>query len=97
MSRVVCDAGVGIPEAGLPHIFERFHRGSNVVGTIGGTGVGLASVQQLVEEHRGTVRVESVEGCGTTVTMRLPRAGGRALTCRRWGYAPWRDRHAGAG
>ena len=42
----VQDHGVGIPAADLPHIFERFRRGGNVVGRIPGTGVGLASPHQ---------------------------------------------------
>lgn len=70
----VRDNGVGIPAADLPHIFERFRRGSNVAGRIAGTGIGLAAVKQIVEQHGGTVTVESVEGSGTTVTVRLPLA-----------------------
>jgi signal transduction histidine kinase len=55
----VRDQGVGIPAADLPHIFERFHRGSNVAGHIAGTGIGLATVRQIVEQHGGTITVES--------------------------------------
>jgi PAS domain S-box-containing protein len=69
---VVEDEGVGIPAADLPRIFDRFHRGSNVSGRIAGTGVGLAGVKQIVEQHGGTVTVDSEEGRGTTVTVRLP-------------------------
>ena len=68
----VHDQGVGIPARDLPHIFNRFHRGSNVVGRITGAGIGLAGVKQIVEQHGGTVTVESDEGVGTTVTVRLP-------------------------
>jgi signal transduction histidine kinase len=70
----VRDAGLGIPAADLPHVFERFARGSNVAGRIGGSGVGLASVRQIVEQHGGTVSVQSEEAKGTTVTVRLPLA-----------------------
>ncbi|MBX5490473.1 MAG: HAMP domain-containing histidine kinase [Chloroflexi bacterium] len=68
----VQDEGVGIPPEDLPHIFERFHRGSNVVGRIAGTGIGLASVRQVVEAHGGTVSVRSEVGRGSCFTVRLP-------------------------
>jgi len=66
------DQGVGIPAEDLPRIFERFHRASNVRGRIVGTGLGLSGVRQIVEQHGGTVEVESVEGHGSTFTVRLP-------------------------
>jgi signal transduction histidine kinase len=69
---VVQDAGLGIPAPDLPHIFERYYRAGNVRGRIAGTGIGLASVRQIVEQHGGAVAVESREGLGTTVTVRLP-------------------------
>jgi signal transduction histidine kinase len=71
---VVQDQGLGIPAADLPRIFERFQRARNVEGQIGGTGLGLAAVRQVVEQHGGRVQVESEEGVGTTVTVRLPLA-----------------------
>jgi signal transduction histidine kinase len=67
----VSDAGLGIPQADLPHVFERFHRGSNVQ-RISGTGIGLAGAKDIIELHGGTIAVTSVEGRGTTVTVRLP-------------------------
>jgi PAS domain S-box-containing protein len=70
----VRDHGVGIPAADLPHVFERFYRGSNVTGLIGGTGIGLAGVKQIVEQHDGSIAIESLEGAGTTVSVRLPLA-----------------------
>jgi PAS domain S-box-containing protein len=72
---VIQDQGIGIPEANLATIFERFQRGANVAGLISGTGLGLAGVRAVIEQHGGTVALESVEGQGTTVTLRLPRAG----------------------
>jgi signal transduction histidine kinase len=69
---VVQDAGLGIPASDLPHIFERYYRAGNVRGRIAGTGIGLASVRQIVEQHGGEVAVASREGHGTTVTVRLP-------------------------
>ena len=68
----VSDRGVGIPEADLPHVFERFYRGDNVGGVIAGTGVGLAGVRNTVEAHGGTISAERREGGGTTFTVRLP-------------------------
>ena len=68
----VADQGIGIPVADLPHIFERFHRGRNVIGRIPGTGIGLHGSRQIIEQHGGTMTLESQEGHGTTVTIRLP-------------------------
>jgi signal transduction histidine kinase len=70
----VADRGEGIPSADLPHIFERFRRGRNVEGRIPGTGIGLYGVQSIVEQHQGTIDVESEVGFGTTFTIRLPLA-----------------------
>lgn len=74
----VRDNGIGIPAADLPHIFERFRRGANVGSSIGGSGIGLASAQQIVEQHGGTIVAESGApgtggaGGGSTFTVRLP-------------------------
>jgi signal transduction histidine kinase len=70
----VSDQGMGIPASDISRIFERFYRATNV-GQIVGTGIGLAGVKQIVEQHGGTIAIESVEGTGTTVTIRLPLAG----------------------
>jgi signal transduction histidine kinase len=72
---VLCvrDEGVGIPPEDLPRIFERFFRGRNAFEQAGGTGRGLAVARQLVEQHGGSVSVESRPGSGTLVTLRLPR------------------------
>lgn len=68
----VHDRGVGIPAQDLPHVFDWFHRGENVAGQISGTGIGLAGVKQIVEQHAGTIAIVSEQGTGTTVTARLP-------------------------
>ena len=70
----VSDQGVGIPEEDLPRIFDRYYRASNVVGRIAGTGLGLAGVRQIVEQHGGTVTLRSAPSEGTIVTIRLPIA-----------------------
>jgi PAS domain S-box-containing protein len=68
----VRDQGIGIPPHELPRVFDRFYRASNVVGKIRGTGVGLAGVRQIVEQHGGSIAVESRERAGSTFTVRLP-------------------------
>ncbi|HEY7035579.1 MAG TPA: PAS domain-containing sensor histidine kinase [Thermomicrobiales bacterium] len=67
----VADEGVGIPLSDLPQVFAPFQRGGNV-GTIPGTGVGLAGARQIVEQHGGTIVAESAEGKGSVFTVRLP-------------------------
>lgn len=68
----VQDYGIGIPTSDLPYIFEQFKRAQNVIGTIKGTGIGLASAYQIVKQHGGTIIVESTEGSGSTFIVRLP-------------------------
>ena len=68
----VADDGAGVDEADLPRLFERFYRASNVAGRIAGSGIGLAGVRQIVEQHGGTIQVESRERIGSTFTVRLP-------------------------
>ncbi len=70
----VRDTGVGIPEADLPHVFDRFHR---VEGTRSrtheGSGIGLALVHELVRLHGGDSAVTSAPGVGTTITVTIPK------------------------
>jgi len=70
----VQDEGLGIPAGDLARIFERFQRGANVADTIEGTGIGLAGARQIVEQHGGTITVESQEGVGSTFRVQLPLA-----------------------
>jgi signal transduction histidine kinase len=67
----VRDQGVGIPASDIGRIFERFQRAGNVHG-ISGTGIGLATISEVVEQHGGTITVDSTEGRGSTFTIRLP-------------------------
>ncbi|HEX6129620.1 MAG TPA: ATP-binding protein [Candidatus Limnocylindria bacterium] len=70
----VADHGIGIPEADLPRLFERFHRGQNTDDRrYGGLGLGLYICRQIAEEHDGRIDVESRVGVGTTFTVRLAR------------------------
>ncbi len=70
----VADTGVGIDPAELPHIFERFYRGSRANEARGsGSGLGLAIVQSIVDMHGGSIFVESTIGAGARFTVLLPR------------------------
>jgi two-component system, OmpR family, sensor histidine kinase VicK len=71
----VKDAGLGIPEELLPHVFDRFSkasrkglRGENSVG------LGLSIVRQIIKKHGGDIVVDSTEGKGTTFTISLPQS-----------------------
>lgn len=68
----VRDQGLGIPPDELKLIFEPFRRGSNVLHTIKGAGLGLASARQIVQQHGGSLRAESQLGRGSTFTVLLP-------------------------
>ncbi|MFL5577677.1 MAG: ATP-binding protein [Gemmatimonadaceae bacterium] len=63
------NGGPAIPPDVLPRVFEIF-----VSARAGGTGIGLALCQRIVEEHRGTIGIESTPDAGTTVTITLPGA-----------------------
>jgi PAS domain S-box-containing protein len=69
----VQDRGLGIPARDLPHLFERFYRGENVVGRIPGTGLGLFGARQIAEQHGGRIEVTSEEGQGSTFSVWLPQ------------------------
>lgn len=62
----VQDFGVGIPENGVPHLFEKFYRNHRNRAQIGGTGLGLYLAKVIVEAHGGHIWVRSHEGQGTT-------------------------------
>ena len=64
------DGGIGIPAADLPHVFDRFVRGSNALP--GGTGLGLPVARAIAEAHGGRLSIDSSEGQGTCVTLILP-------------------------
>jgi heavy metal sensor kinase len=77
----VRDTGVGIPEAALPHIFERFYRvDASRQRNPGGSGLGLAICQSIATAHGGSIGAYSVEGQGSTFTVVLPVAGPGAGT-----------------
>ncbi|MGH9293680.1 MAG: sensor histidine kinase [Acidimicrobiales bacterium] len=73
----VTDRGIGIPARDLERIFERFYRVDQGRGrSTGGTGLGLAIVRHVAANHRGSVKVESREGEGSTFSLRLPAQAG---------------------
>lgn len=71
----VKDQGLGIPQEAMPKLFSKFFRVDNQdTRTIGGTGLGLALIKKIVEEHTGRVWVESTVGEGSTFFFTLPLA-----------------------
>lgn len=69
----VSDTGIGIPEAALPFVFDRFYRTDEARSReSGGTGLGLAIVKAICGAHAGTISIESVEGKKTTLRLQLP-------------------------
>jgi signal transduction histidine kinase len=73
MELSVADSGVGIEPALLPHVFDAFRQGKSEAGGVGGLGLGLAIVRELVRAHGGDVQAASAgPGAGSTFTVRLP-------------------------
>ena len=70
----VTDTGIGIDAAELPHVFDRFYRGTRAAeARATGSGLGLSIVKSIVDMHRGVITVDSAPDRGTTVEVRLPR------------------------
>jgi signal transduction histidine kinase len=67
------DKGIGISAQDLEKVLEPFYRGTNTI-SFAGTGIGLALVNQIIKNHNGTLKINSVVGKGTTVTLFLPTA-----------------------
>lgn len=67
------DFGIGIPEDDLPYVTERFYRVNKARSRAdGGSGLGLSIVEQIVKQHKGTLKVESISEQGTRVIVTLP-------------------------
>ncbi len=65
----VKDTGVGIPEADIDRVKEKFYKANK---TVRGSGIGLAVADEIIKQHKGLLFLESTEGAGTTVTIVLP-------------------------
>lgn len=69
----IADTGIGIPEEDLPHIFEPFYRVDRSRSrAVGGAGLGLSLVGDIVEKHGGKTAIRSVPGVGTEITVVFP-------------------------
>jgi two-component system OmpR family sensor kinase len=67
------DDGIGIPSEAIPHIFERFYRSDpSRSNRSGGAGLGLSLVKWAVDQHRGSIEVESTAGSGSRFRVHLP-------------------------
>jgi heavy metal sensor kinase len=77
----VTDSGIGIAESDQPHVFDRFWRADKVRSRgVGGAGLGLSIARWIVNQHHGTIEVQSESGRGSTFTINIPLAeleGGR--------------------
>ena len=77
------DHGIGIPANDVARVLERFYRVDQARSrATGGTGLGLSFVRNVATQHGGDVAVTSVEGAGSTFTLRLPVAADHGVTTR---------------
>ena len=78
---LVEDDGIGIPPDDLPHVFEPFHRASNIDGNVSGLGLGLYIAREIARMHGGDLGVTSTPGTGSVFTVELR---GENLPSARW-------------
>jgi signal transduction histidine kinase len=70
----VGDSGYGIPEAEIPMLFTKFHRGTaSAIHNVQGSGIGLYLTKLIIDEHKGRIEVKSNPGKGSTISFILPR------------------------
>ncbi|MEO2079949.1 MAG: HAMP domain-containing sensor histidine kinase [Leeuwenhoekiella sp.] len=68
----ITDQGMGVSKAERPKIFKKYYRGSAVLTSKSGYGLGLTYVQQIIKKHKGRLNFESKPNSGTTVTLKIP-------------------------
>lgn len=68
----IIDQGIGIPKADLPRVFSPFYRAGNTEG-IKGNGIGLALTKSILEKYGASIKVQSAENHGTTVSIKFPK------------------------
>jgi Signal transduction histidine kinase len=71
LETIISDTGIGIPKDDLPHIFQKFYKVARADNTTPGSGLGLSLVKQIIDHHRGFISIQSEEGNGTTVIIKL--------------------------
>ncbi len=69
---IISDTGVGIPKKDIPFIFQKFYKVSRPGDQTPGTGLGLSYVKNIIDLHKGFITVQSEEGKGTTILLKLP-------------------------
>lgn len=70
---VIKDTGVGISEQDLPHVFDRFYKAEHSRNDKSGSGLGLSISKQIIEQHQGTIKINSTINVGTIVTITIPK------------------------
>jgi two-component system sensor histidine kinase KdpD len=71
----VADRGIGIPEAELSHVFDKFYRAYQPERVVGGTGLGLSICKGIIEAHGGEIWAENRPGGGAVISFALPVQG----------------------
>ncbi len=70
----VRDEGVGMGEEELKYVYNKFFRAPSDISKVGGLGLGMANVKNIIESHNGTIDIVSQRKVGTTVTIALPKS-----------------------
>ena len=81
----IADRGLGIAEADLPHVFDKFYRAHQRMKSIPGTGLGLSICKGIVEAHGGSIRAENREGVGSISGLPYRRPPGIRRFCQKEG------------